>query len=101
MVILTKIYDTVETIVIRLLGLLELFLFLRFILKFFNASSKALVVDFIYKWSSILVSPFDFIFPDIHLPKGYFIETSTLSAMVGYAILVYVIFRLLRLFSRD
>jgi len=101
MAIITKIYDIVETIVLRLLGLLELFLFLRFILKFFNANPETLVVNYIYKWSGIIVLPFDFIFPDIHWPKGYFIETSTLSAMVGYAILVFAVFRLLKLFSQD
>jgi len=96
-----KIYSLIESIAEKLLNLLELFLFLRLILKFFGASPKALVVGYIYKWSDIIISPFNFIFPDIPWPKGYLIETATLSAMVGYAILVYVIFRLLRLFSRE
>lgn len=98
--VLRKIYSMIFYITERLLVLLEGFLFLRLMLKFLNANSKTLVVNLIYKYSDILISPFDFIFTDIHW-KGGVIETTTTSAMVGYWILVWVIFRLLRLFSRD
>jgi len=85
-------------IVKRLLFLLEIFLFLRLLLKFLAASPQALIVNLIYKYSDILVSPFQFIFPNIYW-HGHLIETVTLSAMIGYALAVFIIFRLLRLFS--
>jgi len=99
--ILTKTYLMVFYLIKRLLSLAELFLFLRLILKFLGANPQALVVNLIYKWSDILVSPFDFIFSDIYWPAGYLIETATISAMIGYALTVFILLRLLRLFSRD
>ncbi|MFQ5721639.1 MAG: hypothetical protein ACE5GI_04035 [Candidatus Aminicenantales bacterium] len=94
-------YSIISEVVSRLLGLVELLLFLRLTLKFFNASPRAFIVNLIYKYTGILVSPFEFIFPDIYWPKGYLIETATISAMLGYWILVLIFFQLLRLFSRD
>jgi len=88
-------------LILKLFFLLELFLFLRLVLKFFGASQRALVVKLIYKWSNFFVSPFNFIFPNIYWPKGYFIEMAAVSAMVGYAILVYIILKLLQPFSKD
>lgn len=85
----------------RVFFLLEFFLFIRLTLKFLEANSQTPVVNLIYKYSDILISPFEFIFPNIHWPKGYLIDTTTLSAMIGYAILVFIIFQLLRLFSSD
>ena len=85
----------------RLLFLLELFLFLRFTLKFLNANPEAFVVGLIYKYTDIFISPFEFIFLNIYWPKGYLIETATILAMIGYAIAVFIIFQLLRLFSTD
>ena len=97
--ILSKTYLMTFYIVKRLLSLLEIFLFLRLLLKFLAANPQALVVNLIYKGSDILVSPFNFIFPNIYWPAGYLIETATISAMIGYALAVFIIFRLLRLFS--
>ena len=91
----------IERIIKKLLFFVEYFLFLRLILKFLSANPQTLVVDIIYEWSDILVSPFEFIFPDIYLPIGYFIDTTTVSAMVGYWIAVYIIFQLLQFLSRD
>ncbi len=85
----------------RLLGLLELFLFLRLAFKFLAANPESLVVNLVYRYSDILIGPFEFIFPDIYWPKGYLIELSTISAMLGYALLVFIIFQLLKLFSRE
>lgn len=84
----------------RALFLLEIFLFLRLMLKFFDADPKALVVNLIYKGSDILIWPFKFIFPNIYWNERL-IETSTISAMVGYALVVYIFFQLLKLFSKN
>jgi hypothetical protein len=99
--ILTKIYSMTFYVIKRLLSLLEIFLFLRLLLKFLSANPQTLIVKLIYEYSDILVSPFNFIFHDIYWPTGYFIETATISAMIGYALAVFIIFFLLRLFSKD
>ena len=98
--ILTKIGSFISSVVSKLFSLLEFFLFLRLLLKFFWANPDTLVVKIIYKYSEILVSPFNSIFPNIYW-RNYFIETSTIAAMIGYGIVVFVLFRLLRLFSQD
>ena len=85
-------------IIKRLFSLLEIFLFLRLALKFLAANPQALVVNLIYQYSDIIVSPFKFIFQNFYW-RGYLIETATISAMIGYALAVFIIFRLLRLFS--
>ena len=74
-------------------GLLEFFLFLRLLLKFADADSRAPVVDLIYRYTDILVFPFVPIFPDIRI-LGRLFEISTISAMVGYGILIFIIFKL-------
>jgi len=100
MKILTRIYLMIFTTAKKLLFLLEWFLAIRLALKFLNANPLTLVVNFIYKYSDILISPFEFIFSNIYW-RGKLIETATISAMVGYLILVFIFFQLLRLFSRD
>ena len=79
-------------------GLLEFSLFLRLLLKFVGASSRAPVVDLIYKYTDILVFPFVPIFSDIRL-LDRMIETSAISAIIGYGILIFIIFKLWDLFK--
>jgi len=102
---LTKIYLLVnyrlKKIIEKLLGLLELFLLLRLLLKFLNASPMAIVVKLIYQYTDILIFPFKSIFLDILLYEQYFIETATVSAMIGYWLAFLVIFELLRIYWRD
>src|SRR3989344_2137261 len=74
-------------------GLLEFSLFLRLLLKFVGASSRAPVVDLIYRYTDILVFPFVPIFSDIRL-LDRIIETSAISAIIGYGILIFIIFKL-------
>lgn len=97
---LSRAYSVLLYIVKRIFLLFEFFLFLRLLLKFFNANPQALVVNFIYKYSDIIIYPFQFIFPNIHW-KNYFIDTVTISAMIGYVIAVFAVLQLLRVFSRD
>ncbi len=97
---LREIYLMVFYVIKRLLVLVEFFLFLRLLLKFLNASPKALIINLIYKYSDILVLPFDFIFPDIWI-EGRLIEIATISAMIGCGMAVLIVFQLLRLFSKD
>ena len=95
------IYSLIISLVNKIFKLLELFLFLRLLLKFLNANPKTLVVNLVYKWSDILVSPFKSIFPNIYWPEGKMIEAATIAAIIGYAIAVFVLFQLLRLLARE
>lgn len=98
--ILFRVYQKIFSITTRILFLLEIFLFLRLLLKFLGANPKALIVNLIYKGTEIIIFPFKFIFSNIYW-KSYFIETAALSAMLGYALAVFIIFKLLRIFSED
>jgi hypothetical protein len=101
MKILTNIYSFISSFVKKLLGLLEFFLFLRLLLKFLGANPQTMIVSQIYKYSNVFVSPFDFIFHDIYWPQGHIIEVSSITAMIGYALAVFIIFSLLQTFSED
>lgn len=97
---LTKVYSFISSIIKKLLGLLEIFLFLRLLLKFLGANDQTPIVSEIYKYSNFLVSPFDFIFHDIYW-KGHIIELSSVTAMIGYALLIFLLFQLLQTFIED
>ena len=97
---LRKIVAIIKRIINRLLGLVELTLFLRLLLKFLNANPRAIVVGLIYKYTNMLVAPFEFIFENIYW-QDRMIETATISAMLGYAILVFAFLKILHLFTRD
>lgn len=98
MEIITKIYLRTYSVITRILYLLEIFLFLRLLLKFLSANPDVLIIDVVYKTSDILIFPFKFIFPDFYW-NGLLVETATISAMSGYILLVYIYLKLLRLFS--
>jgi len=98
--LIKKTFNLLERAVKRILWVVELFLFLRLLLKFLGASSEAFAVNLIYKYSDILISPFRFIFQDIYW-SGRIIELATISTMIGYVIFIFVIFKILSVFSRD
>ncbi len=99
MKIVKKIYLSIKKTIKKLLVLLELFLFLRLILKFLQANSLSPIVNFIYKYSNALIKPFGLIFSDIYW-NNHMIETTTISAMVGYTVLFFVFFYLLDIFLK-
>lgn len=82
----------------RLLLLAEIVLFLRLLLKFLGANPNAFAVGHFYKYTDFLVWPFKGIFPNVFLGGGL-IETATLSAMVGYAIIVFILVKLFKTLS--
>lgn len=100
MKIFLKFYSTILYIIKRIFVLTELFLFLRLTLKFLGANPTTLIVELIYKYSAILISPFASIFPNFYW-QGYMIEIATVSAMIGYTLLVFIMFHLLKVFSKD
>jgi len=101
MKILANIYSVISSVIQKLLGLLEVFLFLRLLLKFMGANDQTLIVSQIYKYSGIFVRPFDFIFDNIYWPDGHIIEISSITAMIGYALATFILLQLLKTFSED
>jgi len=97
--ILEQAYYFIKKATFRIWALVEGVLFLRLALRFLKANPLTPVVHFIYKYTAVLVSPFENIFPNT-LCLGRIVETSTLSAMIGYGILMYVLSRLFSLFFK-
>jgi hypothetical protein len=98
--ILYRIYSLILSIISKLFWLFELFLFLRLLLKFLGANPKTLIVNLIYKYSDIVISPFNLIFRNIYW-GDHLIETSVISAVIGYAIAIFVVFQIIEAFSRN
>lgn len=100
MKILPVFYSIIIFTIKRIFILTEFFLFLRLALKFLGANPETLIVELIYKYSAVLVFPFSFIFPNFYW-RVYMIEITTISAMIGYAIVFFVIAQLLKIFSKN
>ena len=96
---MNKITSFISRVINRLFVLLELSLIIRLVLKFLGASKSALVVNFIYKYTDFLIKPFEGIFSNFYF-QGKPVEASTLSAIVGYLIILFVISRIINLFGR-
>lgn len=95
-----KIYSIFSSFLLKFFLFLQVFLFLRLLFKFLGANPETPVVSIIYKGSDIFISPFNLIFDDIYL-GNFLIEISTLCAMIGYAIVMFAIVKLLRLRRRE
>lgn len=89
-------YYYISSIIKYLTGLLEIILGIRVVLKFLGASSRALIVNLLYKTTDFIAAPFKFIFPNVFIDKGV-IDFTVISAMAGYLILTLVILKFLRL----
>lgn len=77
------------------IGLVQLFLGLRFILKLFGANAENAFVNWVYEMSGVLLEPFRGIFPIRVYENAYIFEFSTLFAMLMYAILAALLLALL------
>lgn len=77
------------------LGIVEIILSLRLILKFLGANSGAPFVRWLYATSVPLLQPFQGIFPTPTLEGRFTLEFSTLFALVVYALIGYFILEVL------
>lgn len=96
----SRFYSLFLSLIFKVFLFLQFFLFLRLFLKFFGANPETPVVSFIYKYSDILISPFRFIFNDIYF-WNRLLEMSTVSAMAGYAVVMFIAPKILRLFQKE
>lgn len=86
----------ITSITYFILGVLEVLLLLRLLLRLLGANEASGFVTFIYSLTHIFVGPFNGIFNDQALGRSVF-ETSTLIAMIVYALLAWGIVSLGRL----
>lgn len=97
-------FQTIEYVLYFLLGVLEILLAFRFVLKLTGASSRSAFVGLMYGVTNIFILPFEGIFR-----KGFtqgiettsVFEPSTLVAFIVYAVLVWGSVKLIRIFSGE
>jgi len=76
-------------------GIVELFLAVRVILRFFGANPEASFVHWIYNSTDVLLQPFRGIFPSQVVGHNHVIDFSALFAMVIYAVFAAIIVAIL------
>ncbi|HCR80890.1 MAG: hypothetical protein UY13_C0002G0063 [Candidatus Pacebacteria bacterium GW2011_GWB1_47_8] len=74
-----------------IVGLVELFLGLRIVLKLFGARTVAPFVDWVYDTTEPLLSPFAGMFPSPTIEGGFIVEFSALFALMVYAFVGYLL----------
>lgn len=77
-----------------LVGLVEFLLGLRILLRLLGASPGTGFTEWLYSLTDQLIAPFSGIFPSYTLSGNYVIEFSALFAMFAYAVLGWLIIRL-------
>jgi len=92
---------TASNIIWYILGLIEVLLALRFVLKMFGANPESGFVNFVYSLTGVLTLPFDKIFTVTQPEAGDVVrsvfEPSILVAAVVYALIAWGIVKLLTL----
>lgn len=86
------------------LGVLEVLLVFRFILKLTGASQSSSFVQFIYNLSKMFILPFEGIFRKAvseGIEMSSVVEPATLVAIIVYAILAWGIVSLIRMLSGE
>lgn len=88
----------VNRVMYTILGILEILLALRFILKLIAANPDSGFSQFIYGITGFLTAPFTTLL-NTPTSQGYTIELTTLIAMAVYALLFWVLIRVIQIFS--
>lgn len=88
--------DTIHA-VYYLFGMLEILLAMRVILQFFGASSDDVIANIVYNLSNPFVALFVRLLRNPTLSSTSVIEITTLIAMVTFAILAWLLGRVMRL----
>lgn len=85
----------IVTIVNLVFGVIEFMLAVRIVLELLGANSGAPFVAWIYEITGGLIAPFAGAFPSWDLGGGFVLNLSALFAMIGYAIIGWIVMRLL------
>jgi len=95
---------TVQNIIWYLLGLIEVLIGLRFILKLLGANPASGFVDFIYNVTKVLTAPFDSIFGVTQATTGQtqsVFEPSILVAALVYALIAWGIVKVITINNKQ
>jgi uncharacterized protein YggT (Ycf19 family) len=87
----------VARIINTIIGIIEATLVLALVLKLFGANAQAPIIAWVYNLSDRLVGPFAGAFPALGVQGGTVIDFSIILAMVGYAIIGWILTWLLSL----
>jgi hypothetical protein len=95
---------TLQNIIWYILGIIEVLLALRFVLKLFGANPASSFVSFIYNVTGVLTAPFDSIFGVTRTIAGQthsVFEPSILVAAAIYALIGWGIVKLITINQKD
>lgn len=87
-------FAPIQLLVSIVIGAIEFFLGVRFLLRLFGASPQAPFVNWIYDMSAPLLAPFNNIFPSSRI-EGYVFDFTTLFALFVYVFIGYLIMQLI------
>lgn len=90
----------IKELILFALGVVELLLVIRFVLRLLAANPGAEIVAWVYEVSQPFLAPFMFIFPNPSLRGGFALEFTTLFAIFAYAFIGYVVQEVLDVMDR-
>ena len=73
------------------IGIIEILLIFRFVLRLLSANPEASFVAWIYQTTAPLLTPFLFAFPTPTIRGGFTLEFTTIFAIFAYAFIGYII----------
>jgi uncharacterized protein YggT (Ycf19 family) len=82
------------------IGLIEILLVFRFVLRLLSADSSSSFVSWIYETTQPLLTPFLFAFPTPSVRGGFALEFTTLFAIFAYAFIGYVLQEILGVITK-
>ena len=91
--------NVVRSFLVLLLGAIEFFLGMHFILRLFGANAEAPFVRFVDETSAPLLAPFADVFRSGHV-VGFVFDFSTLLALFVYVFLGYLLIELMQYLDR-
>ncbi|MEI6864120.1 MAG: YggT family protein [Candidatus Adlerbacteria bacterium] len=84
----------VARIINGVVGIIEVFLFVRLVLELFGANPSAQFVAWVYSVSGAFIGPFVGSFSGIALGSNSVLDVVAIFAMIGYAILGWLVIEL-------
>ncbi len=73
------------------LGLVEIALVVRVVLRVLSANPAAGIVAFVYYWTDFLLQPVQYIFPNIPIIGNSVLDLVAIAAMIFYAAAYFVL----------
>jgi hypothetical protein len=92
--------SAINQIVLLILGIIEVLLLGRFVFRLTGANPASGIVDLVYAITDVLMAPFFLIFPTTNV-EGASVEWPILVAMVFYAIVAWIIIKLISILDKS